>query len=500
MAELYVGVPTATMWRSAEGKAKKDFRCELLWGDRAEVIEDGAPRAQVRARGRTGFVDVADLQGKSLLELYFIDVGQGDGVLVRTPDGRHILIDAGWPRSGQPTGKNAADFVDWKFNQDLGQDLIALDAVICSHNDQDHYGGLWDLLNPQERKELRCRGVTVDAFYHAGLSWWRKPDSGSKWLGASDISIDGKMFTQLLGDRASLSAALSGEGGAPTLAGEWRSFFECVHASKTRFGEPTPVARLSTATELLPGFEGGDGEPAIRVLGPVEFDIAGKPAIRRFAGADSQQTNGNSVLLRIDYGRSRILLTGDLNRAAQRALLADYADRIEEFACDVAKCCHHGSEDVSMRFLEAMGAVCTVISSGDSEGHDHPRPNVVAASGLAGHRTMRDDRLLTPFVYSTELARSVNLGRPVEVEVLDQDDRVVQKVTDVSRVRVRYEETKAGDRNPTSGAKRLSHTKVVSGLIYGLVNARTDGERILCAVLNEKNARWNVEGFAPRPR
>lgn len=56
--------------------------------------------------------DVGHLGSKALLEVYFIDVGQGDGILIKTPDGRHVMIDGGFPRRNQPIGKNAADFVD----------------------------------------------------------------------------------------------------------------------------------------------------------------------------------------------------------------------------------------------------------------------------------------------------------------------------------------------------------------------------------------------------
>ena len=132
-----------------------------------------------------GWVRKRDLGRQPLLEIYFIDVGQGDGVLIRTPNGRHILIDGGWPRRSQPTGTNAADFLDWKFIKDYeaADNAIELDAMICSHNDQDHYGGLWDLLNPRESDHLVAEQVFVERFYHAGLSWWKKGARGSDVVG-----------------------------------------------------------------------------------------------------------------------------------------------------------------------------------------------------------------------------------------------------------------------------------------------------------------------------
>jgi len=66
----------------------------LLWGDGVK-FEAEAPahgRHKVRARGRTGWVDASALGGKSLLEFYFIDVGQGDGILIKTPDSLALRI------------------------------------------------------------------------------------------------------------------------------------------------------------------------------------------------------------------------------------------------------------------------------------------------------------------------------------------------------------------------------------------------------------------------
>lgn len=91
--------------------------------------------------------------------------------------------------------------------------------------------------------------------------------------------------------------------------------------------------------------------------------------------------------------------------------MAAYEGSEDVFACDVAKSCHHGSEDVSFTFLQAMKPAARVISSGDSEGHDHPRPRIVAASGATGFVSFKNDQLLNPLVYSTEIARSIQLGK-----------------------------------------------------------------------------------------
>ncbi|MFN9827754.1 MAG: hypothetical protein ACK58J_26685, partial [Planctomyces sp.] len=115
MTIKYVDRETTTLWKNP---ADSDRLLELLWGDRVTVLGTVGIYSQIRARGRTGFVHTAHLSDTSLLEIYFIDVGQGDGILIRTPDHRHLLIDGGYKRASLPTGRNAADFVDWKFAKD----------------------------------------------------------------------------------------------------------------------------------------------------------------------------------------------------------------------------------------------------------------------------------------------------------------------------------------------------------------------------------------------
>ncbi|HBK55957.1 MAG TPA: hypothetical protein DDZ76_06705, partial [Xanthomonadales bacterium] len=220
----------------------------LLWGDGVKFLPDASMngRRKIKARGKIGWVDEAALGGESLLEFYFIDVGQGDGVLIKTPDFRHILIDGGFPRAKQPTGKSAADFVDWKFVKDYGLDTVALDALIASHNDQDHYGGLADLLDLTQADDLNAEHVTVEAAYHAGLSWWRTA-SDSRTLG-SFRKVDGlNHLVDLLGDRTSAQAALA-PGALPRLQGAWGDFIQKLLDARTQAGTPTPLERLSHTT------------------------------------------------------------------------------------------------------------------------------------------------------------------------------------------------------------------------------------------------------------
>lgn len=492
MFDDFVSHDSTPLFTSSTGDSKI---IHLLWGD--GVLFDRARssgRRKVKTRGGViGWVDESALGGESLLEFYFIDVGQGDGVLIKTPNFRHVMIDGGFPRSIQDTGKNAADFVDWKFVKDYGMSNIEIDTMLVSHCDADHYGGLWNLLDASKIDELDAQGVSVEELYHAGLSWW-KTSSGGKTLGPSKTISGDKFWTRLLGSRTSVGNSIGSSGSSPKLHGWWRNFMDVAHKTKRKSGSPTTINRLSHADDFVPGYEPGSAsEPSIKILGPVEFEVDGKPALRKFPGGNSKNTNGVSLLLRVDFGRTRIMLTGDLNKASQKALLDDYAGERIEFECDVAKGCHHGSDDISYEFLQAMRPAATVISSGDSEGHDHPRPSVIAASATTGFLEIKDGDLVTPLVYCTELGRSVDLGFPRKFIKKDSGGNIADQVTGASLDRCELEITKA-----KKDKVKMEDAMVVGGLIYGLINVRTDGDKILCATLDESNSKWRTKTFRSR--
>jgi competence protein ComEC len=75
------------------------------------------------------------------LELDVIDVGQGDSILVRTPEGHAILIDAG-PRSER---FDAGERILLPYLLQTG--IRHLDAVLITHEHQDHIGGIRSVLD-----------------------------------------------------------------------------------------------------------------------------------------------------------------------------------------------------------------------------------------------------------------------------------------------------------------------------------------------------------------
>lgn len=473
--------------------SKKKAIAHLLWGDMVQYepndfVSDGLMK--VKARGKIGYINSNDLGDESLLELYFIDVGQGDGVLIKTPTGEHIMIDGGYKRKFQQSGKNAADFVDWKFSEEYGMDTIVLDAMIASHNDADHYGGLWDLINPNEQHELSIltQNVEVKKFYHAGVAWL-EDNLGKRTLGP----VIDKKLTLLVDTLNDIDQLLTTGINGYKLQGDWAAFMKCI-SDKQIVSE-----RICNKTKLLPEFTNDEKEFKINVLAPIEVVHQNKPAYDNLGKKTdySQNTNGHSITLRVDYKKVKVMLTGDLNMASQKSILEFYRgeDNTKILSCDVSKACHHGSDDCSFEFLSHLGAGATIISSGDAEGHDHPRPSIVAASALTGHKLVKDDKIQTPLIYSTEISRSYKIGQPFKLKL---KDATALQYTPANVMDVTYKETNAGDLNPATKTKTFWDKKIVGGIIYGLVNVRTDGNKILCATMSEKSNEWDIKEFETR--
>ena len=74
------------------------------------------------------------VHGQETLRIYFLDVGQGDAVLLEAPDGRHVLYDGGERGDSLLVLLEAA-----------GVEELAL--VVASHPHADHIGGLDQAIN-----------------------------------------------------------------------------------------------------------------------------------------------------------------------------------------------------------------------------------------------------------------------------------------------------------------------------------------------------------------
>src|SRR5216117_817735 len=94
----------------------------------------------------TSVLDVVPLDACRCLTVHFLDVGQGDAAVLRTPNGRWIVIDGG-PRTPE---SDAGRRVVVPFLRRQGAGRLAV--VVATHGDADHLGGLpavVDALDPE---------------------------------------------------------------------------------------------------------------------------------------------------------------------------------------------------------------------------------------------------------------------------------------------------------------------------------------------------------------
>ncbi len=118
---------------------------QLLWGDEIRVLDATAQGdwLPVIARRQSGWLHRKDVSDERLLEINFVDVGQGDGAFLVTPDNQLALVDAG-------AGSNMRRFLSWRFNLRLDRPRatdaqptapVEFSFAVLSHGDKDHYAG-----------------------------------------------------------------------------------------------------------------------------------------------------------------------------------------------------------------------------------------------------------------------------------------------------------------------------------------------------------------------
>ena len=114
-------------------------------------------------------------------------------------------------------------------------------------------------------------------------------------------------------------------------------------------------------------------------FGAVTLELLWPPVAE--GAADAPSTNNDSIVLRLRLGRRTILLTGDAEAGAERALVAAGDD----LACDVLKVAHHGSRTSSTQtFVDAARPALAVVSVGQDSSYGHPHAEVLRRLRDAG--------------------------------------------------------------------------------------------------------------------
>ena len=122
-----------------------------------------------------------------------------------------------------------------------------------------------------------------------------------------------------------------------------------------------------------PGSRVSLGGATVTVLGPVK---------------DDYDTNNSSIVLRVDYGTTGFLFTGDAETEAEKDILEAGFD----VSATVLKVGHHGSDtSSSYQWLRAVGAEYAVIPVGTDNSYDHPHEIILSRLRDADMTVYRTD-------------------------------------------------------------------------------------------------------------
>ncbi len=417
-----------------EQPGRKKLLHALAWGDEVEVLETAAEHLRVRtakfvkqpdggilpqaveafiappASARIAPADVVKPFAENrVLKVNFVDVQQGDGAVIESPDGQVILVDGG-------DNQLFARYLAARFRGSSAERPRAIDCILVTHGDADHFQGLSRIheseSNPTPGKRLFIAPKRV---FHNGLV--KRP-----------AKIDGRTLPE-----KELLGPLADAGGRPVLTplvDDLLSFpdaqmnlpFRQWKAALAAWSARGPIAcrRLSAGDDDAFAFFNRDGRH-IQVLAPILHEaggvrglpLLGKPPSgprlgheslglggEAFKGVSASHTiNGHSVAFRLRYGGFSYLFCGDLNDESGRILARKHQAGEINLRSEVFKVPHHGSADFSGAFFQMVSPVVSVVSSGDESARKeyiHPRATLMGALG-------RHSRIEEPLIFVTEL-------------------------------------------------------------------------------------------------
>lgn len=168
---------------------------------------------------------------------------------------------------------------------------------------------------------------------------------------------------------AVLSVFDAGKVYAPVTEYDSKVFRDFVEKAENRAGEITVPA---------PGDQFTLGSATCTVLGPVqEYD----------------ETNDTSIVLKVSYGDSDFLFTGDMEVTAENDMIDHWGENFD-WEVEVLKVGHHGSDTSSgYRFVYETNPTYGIISVGEGNSYNHPNEEPLSRLKDAGVVIFRTDYL-----------------------------------------------------------------------------------------------------------
>mgnify|MGYP000067750608 CR=1 FL=1 len=454
--------PSAKIFKKHTGRS---WYNHLLFGDYVKILDTNIKnkRVRVRCRGNTGWMKIDEIRKDRILEVNFVDIGQGDGCHMVTPDDQHFIIDSG-------KGDNMNRYLTWRFylyNKTKPMSF-PLNAVI-SHSDLDHYGGFRDI--------FKNKLLHFNKIYHNCLV--ERP--GDLPFGEQV----GKSIFELVRTSDEMKALITN---AANRKGKRSTYCKTINYC-LKYSKNVEFKGLLEENKYVDQYEKNNKienkQFSMRVLGPIHEEKSGRKYLRSIKDTGKDK-NGHSLILKVIYDKVRILLGGDVNSEFGEIIHKYYKDKgeLNELVVDAAKACHHGSNHFNYEFLESINSGVTVISSGDEESYGHPRPDAIGAFGKCGYGKR-------PLIFSTELSRSnveITLSKAKELNKLfNKVDELTEELKTVL------------DTDEAGGIRKkiaATNKKINSFLTkYGMINLRTDGKRMIMASkleVQSAHSKWDI--------
>lgn len=265
----------------------------------------------------------------------FLDVGQGDGIVIETARGAY-LFDC-----GSTSRKKVGEYVLKPYLKSQG--IRSLRGVFVSHPDEDHMNGVLELL--ENGGEW---GITVEQLFLPAIMEAKRQEAFDKLLAAAEhagVPVSYIKCGDEIRDHQLRLLCLHPE--ANTTLEDSNAYSECfyveVFAKKVKWGADD--REVKEAGERF----------AVEVFGGNEDS----------AGGASKDFNG-------DVGKLSILLTGDVEGEGERQLTQELQGRGGS-KVDILKVAHHGSGySTSSEFLAAANPTAAIISCGRNNSYGHP--------------------------------------------------------------------------------------------------------------------------------
>ncbi len=385
----------------------------LAFGDEVKVLDTTPQKIEIELTmigGGThtkvsGFIKNKKVGGQKILvdtnnkvlKVDYVDVQQGDGSVIETPNGKVVLVDGG-------ENQMFARYLAGRFHGTSAESPREVDCILVTHGDGDHFAGLPEIFKSEKnkRKSSQCF-LQPTRIYHNGLV--KRPgkinnknvkdeDMFGQTAEITDSTNNKKalVITELVDDLTQVADDLMNK--------HFKAWKKALNAYKQR-GQIT-FKHLRKGDDAAFDFL-GDENIKVEVLGPLTttdgtttgLKFLKEPPDKVRSGQEifdleefdsktlsaSHTVNGHSIILRLTYGDFRFLFSGDLNDEAERALVKHDKDKLQ---ADVLKVPHHGSADYSSAFLKAVAPSVSIVSSGDENSQKeyiHPRANLIGSLG-----------------------------------------------------------------------------------------------------------------------